>query len=185
MRNIQDAKEDLRNQISSAKKKYSPEELYIRSQEVLSVVEITGAFQDAKRIFLYNSLSDEVQTSEFIEKWAGEKDIYLPAIENDTIVLKKYTPSATFSKSALGILEPSGDNFSDYKKIDLIIVPGVAFDRQMNRLGRGKGYYDRFLTGLIVPKMGICFDFQLLDKIPSDSNDVKMNYLVSENELIW
>jgi 5-formyltetrahydrofolate cyclo-ligase len=64
-------------------------------------------------------------------------------------------------------------------------VPGIAFDRKMNRLGRGKGYYDRFLSKISAPKIGICFDFQLLDKIPAESTDIKMDYIVSENELIW
>lgn len=61
----------------------------------------------------------------------------------------------------------------------------MAFDRKMNRMGRGKAYYDRFLPKVKVPKLGICFEFQLFDEIPADRNDVKMDYIVSENELIW
>ena len=82
-------------------------------------------------------------------------------------------------------MEPVGENFMNYNKVDLIIIPGVAFDRKKNRMGRGKGYYDRFLSKMKAPKMGICFEFQLFDDIPNDENDVKMDYIVSENELIW
>jgi len=185
MNNIKQAKDQLRKKISSLKKEYSPEDLDIRSQEVLSVLEITGAFQDAKTIFIYNNLQDEVQTFGFIQKWSDKKNFYLPAVVGNDIAFRKYISSVKFEQSPLGIMEPEGDDFIEYKKVDLIIVPGVAFDRNKNRLGRGRGYYDRFLSKLKSPKIGICFEFQLLDNIPNDENDIKMDYIVSENELIW
>ena len=185
MNNLQQAKDNLRKEISSLKKKYTPDELYNHSQEVLSVLELTGIFQDSKTIFIYNNLEDEVQTFDFIRKWNPEKKFYLPVIEKDEIVFRKCTSNTCFQQSSFGIMEPIGDNYTDYKKVDLIIVPGVAFDRKMNRLGRGKAYYDRFLPKLKAPKLGICFEFQLFDEIPADKDDVKMDYIVSENELIW
>lgn len=181
----QQAKDKLRNDISAIKKKYDTKDLFMRSEEVLSILEITGIFQDAQTIFIYNSLMDEVSTIDFIERWHNTKDFYLPVVENNDLVFRKYHPSTTFSKSSLGIQEPIGDNFTDFNKVDLIVVPGIAFDRKMNRMGRGKGYYDRFLTKISATKVGICFDFQLLDEIPADERDVKMDYLISENELIW
>lgn len=185
MKNISIAKDKLRKEIASIKSRYSPEQLAILSQEVLATLEITGVFQDAKTIFIYNNLKDEVQTIDFIEKWKEEKNFYLPVIDRDNLQFRKYVSSGGMNKSSLGIYEPNGDNFTDYKKVDLIIVPGIAFDRKMNRLGRGKGYYDRFLPKLSAPRAGICFEFQLKDQIPSDANDIKMDYIISENELIW
>lgn len=185
MSNIQQEKDILRKKVLSLKKKCSFSELHNRSNEVLEVVELTGVFQEAKNIFIYNSIDDEVQTFEFIQKWASKKNFYLPVVQGDDLVFRKYIPTSGFQQSSFGIMEPIGDNFSDFKKVDLIIVPGVAFDRKMNRLGRGRGFYDRFLPQLKAPKMGICFEFQLFDKIPADDNDIKMNYIVSENDLIW
>ncbi|NDV77421.1 5-formyltetrahydrofolate cyclo-ligase [Dysgonomonas sp. 511] len=185
MKNIKQAKDELRKRISAEKKKMPKDELAEKSQEVLDIVEMTGVFQSAKNIFLYNSLSDEIQTSAFLDKWCTEKKIYLPVVLGDDIVFRPYSKSTALQQSAYGIHEPEGENFTDYKKVDLVIVPGVAFDRKMNRLGRGKGYYDRFLKKLTAPKMGICFEFQLLDSVPTNENDVKMDYLVSENDLIW
>ncbi|MDR1882842.1 MAG: 5-formyltetrahydrofolate cyclo-ligase [Prevotella sp.] len=185
MSNIRQAKDKLRKEISSLKKKYTPDELHKRSLDVLSVLELTGIFQESKTIFIYNNLNDEVQTSGFIRKWNSEKDFYLPAIANDEMTFRKYAPDTCFRQSDLGIMEPVGDDFTDYEKTDLIIIPGVAFDRKMNRLGRGKGYYDRFLPKLKAPRLGICFEFQLFDEIPSDKNDIKTDYIVSENEFIW
>lgn len=183
--NIAQQKEKLRKEISLLKKQYSADDLYNRSEEVLSVLEITGAFQQAKTIFIYNSMGDEVQTLDFINRWSAEKNFYLPVVVKDDIVFRKYVQDTTLKQSSYGIMEPLGDNFTDYKKVDLIIVPGVAFDRKMGRLGRGRGYYDRFLSLVSAPKMGICFEFQLLDAIPVDTNDIKMDYIVSENEFIW
>ena len=72
----------------------------------------------------------------------------------------------------------------DESEIDLIIVPGVAFDRQLNRMGRGKGYYDRLLSTLQAPKIGICFDFQLQDTVPTESFDKKMDMIITEKEIV-
>jgi 5-formyltetrahydrofolate cyclo-ligase len=185
MSNIQQVKDKLRKEISVFKKKYTSDELYNRSQEVFSVLELTGIFQESRTIFIYNSLGDEVQTFDFIRKWNSGKDFYLPVIEKDEMVFRRYASNTCFQQSTFGIMEPVGDNYTDYKKVDLIIIPGVAFDRKMNRMGRGKAYYDRFLPKLKAPKLGICFEFQLFDEIPADKNDVKMDYIVSENELIW
>lgn len=184
-KNIYQEKEQLRKEISLCKKGYTSEDLYNRSQEVLSVLEITGAFQDANTIFIYNSMEDEVQTYDFIQKWGKEKDFYLPVVIDDNIAFRACNSTTGFKQSSYGIMEPVGENFTQYNNVDLIIVPGVAFDRKMNRMGRGKGFYDRFLPKISAPKMGICFDFQLLDTIPAQSEDIKMDFVISENELIW
>lgn len=178
-------KDNIRQKISALKKQYTHQDLLFKSEEVFSILEITGAFQEAKHIFIYNSLKDEVSTKSFIERWAAEKHFYFPVIDGDDIVFRHYKSDTTYSVSSLGISEPDGENFTDYKKVDLIIIPGVAFDSKLNRLGRGKGYYDRFLPKLKATKIGVCFDFQLLDKVPVDNNDVKMDMLISENDLIW
>ena len=70
--------------------------------------------------------------------------------------------------SGFGIKEPTGETFLEYDKIDLVIVPGVAFDRTLNRMGRGKGFYDRLLPKIKAPKVAVCFDFQLMEKIPAN-----------------
>lgn len=155
------------------------------SEEVFSVLELTGAFNDASHICIYNAMKDEVATHPFISKWIGTKKFYLPVIENDEIIFRNITKDTRYEKSSYGIHEPLGDNLTDYARIDLTIVPGVAFDRKGNRLGRGKGYYDRFLPKTKAPKVGVCFDYQLLNQIPTDTWDVKMDIIVSENDLIW
>lgn len=185
MKNIELQKSTLRKNVASEKKKFTEEDLLNMSEEVFSVLEITGSFRDSKIIFIYNSMSDEVSTHSFVKKWILEKDFYYPVVKNNSLVFRKVQAETSFTKSDIGVFEPNGDDFTDYSKVDLIIVPGVAFDRKGNRLGRGKAYYDRFLPKIKAPKIGVCFDFQLFDAIPTTDGDVKMDMIVSENDLIW
>lgn len=185
MNNLKQKKVQLRQKIAELKQQYSEEELLRKSEEVFSVVELTGVFQDAKKIFIYYGMKDEVSTINFIERWNNEKEFYLPVVQESDLVFRKYISNADLSRSAFGILEPKGEDFQDFSRVDLIIVPGVAFDIKKNRLGYGKGYYDKFLLKIKKPKMGVCFDFQLLDLLPVEKHDVAMDYIISENDLIW
>ncbi len=88
-------------------------------------------------------------------------------------------------QSGFGILEPTGLDFTDYSQIDLGIIPGVVFDRDLNRLGRGKGYYDKLLPLLDAAYLvGVCFSFQLKVKIPVESHDFPMNSVISQDGMI-
>ncbi|MDA3778950.1 MAG: 5-formyltetrahydrofolate cyclo-ligase, partial [Bacteroidales bacterium] len=78
------------------------------------------------------------------------------------------------------ILEPIGETFTDYNSIDIIVVPGVAFDDNMNRLGRGKAYYDKLLHNCKAKKIGICFNFQIINKVPVDKHDITMDLVISD-----
>ena len=86
--------------------------------------------------------------------------------------LREYKSPVDMSKGFYDIYEPTGSIFTDYESIDLIVLPGMSFDKNCNRLGRGKGYYDRLLSKVpCAYKIGICFDFQKLDFIPTNQYD--------------
>lgn len=174
-------KKELRKWITVNKRHYSQEELKSWSSSLLSKLEVHPTFIKAKTILLYYSLPDEVQTHTFIEHWKNKKQIILPVVINDTeLELRRYTGQKDLSKGAFGIEEPIGETFEEFESIDLAIIPGVAFDKQGNRLGRGKGYYDRLLPKIHAPKIGICFGFQLTDKIPTDPHDYPMDEIITE-----
>lgn len=139
-------------------------------------------FQQAHTVALYHALPGEVQTAEFIEQWYQKKNILLPVIKGEYLSLQLYNGKESLKANSLGILEP--DNTPKGIKPDLIIVPGIAFDHQRNRLGRGKGYYDRLLSDFTVPTIGICFHFQLFDEIPADTHDQKMSLVITEQKII-
>lgn len=138
-------------------------------------------FIEAKTVLLYHSLPDEVDTRDFIRYWATRKRILLPVVEGDELVLKVFHTDTPLNEGAFGILEPQGDNYTDFLSIDLAIIPGVAFDNKCNRLGRGKGYYDRLLKRMPhekIYKIGLCFDFQKVEKIPCEPHDIAMDEVI-------
>lgn len=124
------------------------------SEKILEQLEETELFQHASCIALYHAIPGEVQTAAFIEKWYLTKKLLLPLIEGDNLLLIPYTGKESLQSGIFGIQEPTYTGITvPENEIDLIIVPGVAFDRQLNRLGRGKGYYDRLLSSIQAPKV--------------------------------
>lgn len=128
---------------------------------------------------LYHSLNDEVHTHDFINKWKGQKKIVLPVVVHDQLELRLYTEESNLRTGSFGIAEPTGDRFIDYQAIDIAIIPGVAFDLEGHRLGRGKGYYDKLLPYIPAIKVGICFPFQLMKEIPVEKTDINMDIIIS------
>lgn len=151
-----------------------------QSAEILAALEAHPAFRAASTVLLYHSLKDEVDTHEFIRKWSRKKRILLPVVVGDDLELRIYTGPKDMAIGAYGIDEPTGELFTDYAAIDFIAVPGVAFDRSGNRLGRGKGYYDRLLPRIpSAYKAGICFPFQLVEEVPAEAFDIRMDKVIT------
>ncbi len=171
-------KKELRAQIKMLKKQHTKEQLLEQSERILAKLEKHPDFVKAKRVMLYNALPDEVQTLAFLEKWHLEKQIILPTVVGDDIIPVEYGKNTTFAVGDFNILEPQNEPYQG--DFDLIVVPGVAFDKNGNRIGRGRGYYDRFLSQhLNVKRIGICFDFQLVDKVPTEPLDICMDEVIS------
>jgi 5-formyltetrahydrofolate cyclo-ligase len=168
----------IRAKIEKIKKSYSDIEKREKSVKIFSKLEKLQVFIDAKYIFIYWSKDDEVKTQDFINKWCKTKSILLPVVENNHLIIRKYTNSKNMTTGAFNIKEPLGNNFDKIDKIDLAIIPGIAFDKKNNRLGRGGGYYDKFLQNIETYKVGVCFDFQVLDNIPTESHDLLMNEII-------
>ena len=171
---------ELRAHIKALKKQHTQEQLQEQSEVLLGKLEQHPAFVNAERVMLYSALPDEVQTQAFLEKWHLRKILILPTVVGDDIIPVEYGQDTTFAVGDFNILEPQNDPYTG--GFDLIVVPGVAFDRQGNRLGRGKGYYDRFLSQhLDVRRIGICFDFQLVDEVPAEPFDIRMDEVLTVN----
>lgn len=152
------------------------------AKEILGRVEQSEAFREARVVLAYYSLSDELFTHDFVQRWADKKTILLPKVVGDDLTLHRYTNVMSMSEGAFGIMEPCTPEFTDYAAVDVVIVPGVAFDRQGNRLGRGRGYYDRLFTSRLphnVYKVGVCYPFQLVESVPTEPGDVQMDEIVT------
>ena len=145
-------------------------------------VEALEAFRRASTVLLYWSMEDEVQTHDFVNRWYKEKRVLLPCVDGDDLRLRQYTgPECLKAGEQCGIGEPTGPEYTDLDSVELIIVPGVAFDRTGNRMGRGRGFYDRLLKSTPnAYKVGVAFDFQVVDSVPVEEFDVKMDKVIVE-----
>ncbi len=178
-------KAEIRRQIRELKRAVPLEEKLQRSEGIMRQVEAQPEFQAAQTVLLYWSMADEVQTHAFVEKWHSEKTLLLPCVDGDDLLLRQYTgPDCMVAGEQFGIGEPAAEVpvFTALDTIELIIVPGVAFDPAGNRMGRGRGFYDRLLkTTPHAMKIGVAFDFQMLDSIPTEPFDVKMDHVITEH----
>ena len=173
----------LRQHIKEIKKSTSKMRLENDSILIMQRLERHPLFNSSNTILLYHSLPDEPNTHTLIEKWYLQKTILLPVIDGTDLIVCKYTGiENTNRKNAYSILEPSITNkYTTFEQIDLAIIPGVAFDSQGFRLGRGKGYYDKLFSDsrlANIYKIGVCFDFQKLKFIPTQAWDLQVNEVI-------
>lgn len=175
-------KQELRKQVRAAKREVPLEDKIRRSMPIMQQVGELALFRSAQTVLLYWSMDDEVYTHDFVNLWYKEKCLLLPCVDGDDLLLRRYTgPDSLQPGPQFGIPEPTGPVFDELDKIDMIIVPGVAFDKHNNRMGRGRGFYDRLLkTTPNAVKVGVAFSFQLFDTIPTEPFDVPMDLVVVE-----
>ena len=171
-------KKFLRKQIALVKKSYSKSQLIELSTPIINKIQNNQKFLSSRYVLLYHSLPDEVYTHDLINKCLSSKTVLLPIVNKDILQIREYRSINDTEIGSYGIVEPQGKEFTDYSLIDLAIVPGVAFDKNHNRLGRGKGFYDNFLSIVNCYKIGICLPFKILDSLPTDNHDIKMDEII-------
>lgn len=153
------------------------------AEEVFAQLEKTAAFMMADNILMYHSLPDELQTIKFLQKWHDRKRFFLPRVNGVNLDILPYEETR-LELGSFHIEEPTGDDVVDVDDIELMVIPAVAFDRKGNRLGRGKGFYDRLLSTSKATKIGVGYEFQLFDDLPSEPHDVAMDMVITQKTLI-
>ena len=178
-------KQELRAQIRATKRQHTSEQLADFSKNICDKILSMPIYQSAHTILLYSPLPDEVDVSPIInDAYRNGKTVLLPKVVGEDLELRIYKGVESLERGAFGILEPMGEVFDDFDTVDVAIIPGMAFDKANHRLGRGKGYYDRLLPRLTnAYKIGVCFPFQYLDEIPSETHDVVMDEVVYGNHI--
>ena len=151
-------KQQLRQQVKQLKQTISSEQRVALSQNICSAIEKLPGFETVSRILLYHALPDEVDTGLMLSRWSKKKQLYLPIVNGDNLIVSPYDPRF-LKQGAFGIWEPGDTRETDPGSIDWIIVPGVAFDKKLNRL-------------------------QLFDEIPAEPHDIKMDFIITENNII-
>lgn len=176
-----------RKKYLNLREKIEKDTMLSKSKKIILNLMSDDIYKNAKNIFCYYSFKNEVHTIDFIELAVNDKkNIAIPKIiDKSNMVAIKYDKD-NLEKNSFGIYEPQNFEIVDPKIFDLIIVPGIAFDIKKNRIGFGKGYYDRYLknTNENSLKVALSFELQMLDNIENDENDIKMDIIITENGII-
>ena len=176
-------KYEIRNKIKALRLALDHQEKMNAADAVFQRLEHSAAFQLAKKILMYHSLPDELETHRFLNKWKDHKKFFLPRVNGVNLEILPYDETR-LEIGSFHIEEPKGDETYPVEEIEVIVVPGVAFDKKGRRLGRGKGFYDRLLKDAKATKIGIGYDFQLVEDLPSEPHDVSMDIIITENTTI-
>ena len=155
------------------------EDRYNKSMIIKNKILDLDIYKKSKVIAIYYSMKSEVDTKVLIkESLSLGKKIVLPRIINkNKMIFIEINSDTEYEKNPFGVMEPIGEEYTD---IDLIICPGVAFDKSNNRLGYGRGYYDKYLAKHDIYKIGICYHEQLIDKIEVEEHDINMDLVITD-----
>ena len=182
-RRLHRAKQSLRELLIQKRRMMSAEERTAQSALILSQLEKMTVFQEAKTILLYYPKNNEVDVLPLFKRYKRDKVLLLPVTHRRGMTANPYEGNDKMHRGKVGIPEPTTPPYEG--EIDLIIVPAVAFDKQGNRLGRGGGYYDRFLKKQShATFIGVGYDFQLVDEVPVRKHDQKMHRIILPSQTI-
>lgn len=183
-------KSQIRTTMKNLLENLKPDELHTRSVAAGSLLAATPQFRKAQMIMLFLSMPGEVETSTLVVRsWSEGKQVAVPRVDWDNIhmVPVEINSLDTGLKTVrYGVREPAVGKVVPLDLIDLIVVPGIAFDRNGYRVGRGRGFYDRFLAQreLRAVRCGLCFHEQLIEDVPREAHDATMDLIVTDREAI-
>lgn len=178
-------KDEIRQQMKRARSAIAPQKVRKWSCDAALMLTKTEEYKNAASIMLYYPIGNEVDTAYVAEAARGDgKTVLYPVTDEKS---RKISPvcvgaDTKFEAGGFKIPEPVGEVWDG--AIDLIVVPGVAFDRTGARLGFGKGCYDEFLCRTSAVRVGLCYEIQLVDRLPTEAHDVQMDMIVTEKEIM-
>jgi 5-formyltetrahydrofolate cyclo-ligase len=183
----------LRRYALSLRRSLSPEEIQEKSEKIWQSLSNLPLFTQAGVVLFYIALPDEVQTDKMIQiTLKMGRRVAVPVVDLSTkeiIPFEIKSPQAKLVPGPFGVLQPGEEDRYpiSLEEIDLVIVPGVAFDPQGRRLGFGAGFYDRFLRRLSFHTkfIALAFECQLIDEVPCEEFDVSVDYIITEKSLIY
>ena len=186
---LSEQKKALRKEMRSKRASMSKEDRDIASHKIVSNLLDNLIYKSADTIMAYSSMPEEIQLNELFENtFANDKILAIPLIIGRGTMRPVFLPTVEdLVVGDFGIMTVRQDKrqFVEFDNIDCVIVPGAAFDRQGNRLGLGGGYYDRFLQRVPNAKrVALSFDYQLLETVPAEPHDAKMDLIITESETL-
>lgn len=168
-------KDTLRQTLLNHRLTLSSSEVQSYSQSLMNQLIALPAFQRAHVIGLYSPIKNEPDLTLLLNQG---KRVLLPKVVGDTLIYGRWEKNKPLIKSSLNILEPN-TNEDESHLLDLLIIPGIAFDRLGNRLGFGKGYFDRYLATIRPPLViGVCYPFQMQSTLQVTNKDMKVDVVL-------
>ncbi|MFQ9759657.1 MAG: 5-formyltetrahydrofolate cyclo-ligase [Alistipes communis] len=173
-------KKEIRERMRQLNRALDSRQRLRASAAIFSAVERLPEFRAARTVAVFAALPDEPATDEVLARWASTRRVVLPRVEGDAMRFYACRPDALVF-GAFGILEPQGERPCPAGEIDLVVCPGVAFTADGRRLGRGRGYYDRYLGDPAFRgfRVGVCYAHQLVDDLPVEPHDVRMDRVIT------
>ena len=178
-------KSRLRKQLLDARDSLSLDFIKIASEKIRENLRKIEAYRTAGSIGLYHSIGSEVRTEQILQEiWNHGKGAFLPKVEKDQIVFRKVSSISDLELGNFSVMEPR-DRCEVAKKLDVILVPAIALSHNGYRLGYGFGFYDKYLSGKRAKKIALSYAKQIVKSFPRDPHDVKMDCIVTEDEVIY
>jgi len=175
-------KKEIRREVRRRISELTTEQMIVAAESIFSQIQNVTPFAEAHCIALFASMHDEVPTDIALERWPKMgKRVVVPRVEGDIMRFYDYSPEQ-MTVGAFGISEPTSVVECPPSDIDLIIVPARAFTSRGERLGRGGGFYDKYMsqTQFRAAKVGIAFRCQIFDSLPCDAHDIRVDEVVTE-----
>lgn len=183
---VSTAKQRLRDRLRRQRRALPYADVVERSRRISRVFGASAIFRDARQVILYSPTENEVDT-EAIWQHARQQDkrVYYPRLTagRQEIEFVLRSEGQPLVPGAFGIPVPQGDELlAGVTAADVVVTPAVAFDRAGRRLGRGRGYYDRAFRSVLAGalRVGVAYAFQIIDEVPSDIRDERVDYVVTE-----
>ena len=155
-----------------------------KEEEIFNKLINSFEYNSSRVIALYYSLKSETDTIKLIEySLKNKKIVLLPRVNGEDMDFYEINSLDHLVKSRFGVMEPLETVSFDKKEIDLIVVPGVCFDKMLNRIGFGKGYYDKYLSDYHKESIGICFEEQITSEIKSEKTDIKLKKIITDKNI--
>lgn len=177
-------KTSLRKLLLGRRDNLSADFMKIASKQIQKNLKRIESYREAQTIASYYSIGSEVRTQDIMQEIISDgKTLALPKIDNGMLVFYNVKKFEDLEKGEFGIMEPK-QNCSVVDKFDIILVPAVAMTRAGQRLGYGKGFYDRFLAGKNITSVALTYSRLVVKHIPRSDNDVQINWVVTEDQVI-
>ena len=177
-------KQAVRALIEQKRRIYPREQAKADSEAIIARLEQLPCFRDARTIMIYYPIHNEVDLRPLLQRYKDQKTFILPVTHSKGLEPRKYVSEETMQRGRYSVPEPQTATFKG--QIDLILVPGVIFDLKCNRIGRGAGFYDRFLKKhKDVPQLGVAYDFQIKNHdIPHSHFDKPVDGVITPSRSI-